>query len=143
MQVRPTLPAIYICKHFLKNEKRQVETMVSRKKKEKIDLAVTSHNSPLGSSFQLQDDCISIHAIRRLIGQQTLESHFLTMNCTHIYNTNSKKKKKKKKRLLVVIRIIGNPRTKPIRLRNLLRKYRIPSISDLSSDKKCECFYES
>lgn len=22
MQVRPTLPAIYICKHFLKNEKR-------------------------------------------------------------------------------------------------------------------------
>lgn len=97
MQVRPTLPAIYICKHFLKNEKRQVETMVSRKKKEKIDLAVTSHNSPLGSSFQLQDDCISIHAIRRLIGQQTLESHFLTMNCTHIYNTNSKKKKKEKK----------------------------------------------
>lgn len=114
------ITAIYICKHFLKNEKRQVETMVSKKKK--IDLTVTSHNSPLGSSFQLQDDCISIHAIRRLIGQQTLESHFLTMNCTHTY-TNSKKKRKKNDFLLLFesLEIPGQN----IRLKTLLRKYRL------------------
>lgn len=43
------ITAIYICKHFLKIEKKIGEDDGIEKKK--IDLTVTSHNSPFGSSF--------------------------------------------------------------------------------------------